>query len=136
MADKTDDLVIGVSTDLSSVQRAIKKLDGDIARAGSQIERRFSSIGKSIDKAMPTAVQQRINRMVGIATDSTKEWTGALANQGKELEKLRAKYNPIFATINNYKSSINEIRNAHRLGAISADEMAAAISRERQAALA
>lgn len=136
MADKTDDLVIGVSTDLSSVQRAIKKLDGDIARAGSQIERRFSSIGKSIDKAMPTAVQDRINKMVGVQVAATKEWTGALADQSKEMERMRARFNPMFSTITRYRTAVGEIRAAHRLGAISADEMTAAIQRERQAALA
>jgi hypothetical protein len=135
MADKTDDLVIGVSTDMSSVQRAIKKLDGDIARAGSQIERRFSSIGKSIDKAMPTAVQDRINKMVGVQVAGAKEWTGALADQGKEMERLRARFNPMFSTITRYKTAVGEIRAAHRLGAISSDEMAAAMQRERQAAL-
>lgn len=135
MADKTDDLVIGVSTDLSSVQRAIRKLDGDIARAGSQIERQFSTIGKSIDRAMPSAVQNRINKMVGVQAAATKEWTGALAEQGKEIERLRARFNPMFSTISSYKSAIGEIRAAHRLGAISADEMAGAIQRERQAAL-
>lgn len=135
MADKTDDLVIGVSTDLSSVQRSIRKLDGDIARWGGQIERQFAAVGKGIDRAMPAAVQDRINKMVGIQTAATKEWTGALAEQGKELERLRARFNPIFSTISSYKSAIGEIRAAHRLGAISADEMAAAIQRERQAAL-
>ncbi|MBB6013480.1 hypothetical protein HNR59_002869 [Aquamicrobium lusatiense] len=135
MADKTDDLVIGVSTDLSSVQRAIKKLDGDIARAGSQIEQRFAAVGKSIDKAIPTGMQDRINKMVGVQVAATKEWTGALANQGKEMEKLRAKFSPMFSTITSYKTAVNEIRAAHRLGAISADEMATAIQRERQAAL-
>ncbi len=135
MADKTDDLVIGVSTDLTSVQRAIRKLDGDIARAGSQIERQFATIGKSIDRAMPSAVQDRINKMVGIQTAATKEWTGTLAEQGKEMERLRARFNPMFSTINSYKTAVGEIRAAHRLGAISADEMANAIQRERQAAL-
>jgi len=135
MADKTDDLVIGVSTDLSSVQRSIRKLDGDIAKWGGQIERQFAAVGKGIDRAMPAAVQDRINKMVGIQTAATKEWTGALAEQGKELERLRARFNPMFATITSYKSAIGEIHAAHRLGAISADEMAAAIQRERQAAL-
>lgn len=136
MADKTDDLVIGVSTDLSSVQRAIRKLDSEIARASTQIEGRFSAIGKSIDRAMPSAVQDRINAMVGIGTKGAKEWTGALADQGKELERLRAKYSPLFNTINSYKSAVADIKRAHALGAISAEEMTAAISRERQAALA
>lgn len=136
MADKTDDLVIGVSTDLSSVQRAIKKLDGDIARAGSQIERQFAKVGQGIDKAMPSSIQDRINKMVGVQAAATKEWTGALASQGKEMDRLRAKFSPMFSTITSYKSAIGEIRAAHRLGAISADEMASAIQRERQAALA
>src|SRR5690606_393576 len=61
--------------------------------------------------------------------------TGALAEQAKEMERLRARFNPMFSTISSYKSAIGEIRAAHRLGAISADEMAGAIQRERQAAL-
>lgn len=136
MADKSDDLVIGVSTDMTAVQRAIKKLDGDIARAGSQIERQFAKVGQGIDKAMPSSIQDRINKMVGVQAAATKGWTGALADQGKEMERLRARFSPMFSTITSYKSAIGEIRAAHRLGAISADEMASAIQRERQAALA
>src|SRR5690606_5253374 len=64
-----------------------------------------------------------------------KEWTGALADQGKEMERLRARFNPMFSTITRYKTAVGEIRAAHRLGAISSDEMAAAMQRERQAAL-
>ncbi|MBL0934844.1 MAG: phage tail length tape measure family protein [Rhizobiaceae bacterium] len=136
MADKTDDLVIGVSTDMAAVQRALKRLDSDIARTSGQIEKRFSSIGKSIDNSMTSAMQTRIDAMTGVATKATKEWTGALAQQGQEMDRLRAKFSPVFSTITSYKSSINEIRTAHRLGAISTDEMTAAIQRERQAALA
>lgn len=136
MADKTDDLVIGVSTDMAAVQRALKRLDSDIARTSGQIEKRFSSVGKSIDNSMTSAMQTRIDAMTGVATKATKEWTGALAQQGQEMDRLRAKFSPVFSTITSYKSSINEIRTAHRLGAISTDEMTAAIQRERQAALA
>ena len=136
MADKTDDLVIGVSTDMAAVQRAMKRLDSDIARTSGQIEKRFSSLGRSIDNSMTTAMQARIDAMTGVATKATKEWTGALAQQGQEMDRLRAKFSPVFSTITSYKSSINEIRTAHRLGAISTDEMTAAIQRERQAALA
>ncbi|MBY2906066.1 hypothetical protein HF278_04045 [Rhizobium leguminosarum] len=74
--------------------------------------------------------------MVGIGKAASKEWTGALADQGKELERLRSKYSPLFATINQYKTAVSDIKQAHALGAISANEMATAISRERQAALA
>ncbi len=85
---------------------------------------------------MTSAMQARIDKMVGIGTKGAKEWSGALADQGKELERLRSKYSPLFATINNYKSAVSDIRRAHAVGAISANEMTAAIQRERQAALA
>jgi len=54
---------------------------------------------------------------------------------GGELDRLRAKFNPLYSVIQSYKASLQEIREAHALGAISADEMSAAISRERQATL-
>lgn len=133
MAEKTDDLVIGVSTDMSSVQRAIKKLDGDISRAGSQIEKSFASIGRGIDKSMTTALQSRINEMVGIGTKGAKEWGGALAEQGKVFEQLRSKYNPLFAAQKTYLANLKDIKTAHAIGAISANEMAAAIVREKAA---
>ncbi|MDX0116338.1 tail length tape measure protein [Sinorhizobium meliloti] len=85
---------------------------------------------------MSTALQKRIDGMVGIGTRGAKEWSGALADQGKELERLRARYSPLFATINNYKAAVADIKRAHSIGAISASEMTAAIQRERQAALA
>lgn len=136
MATDEEQLVLSISADTRQILRAMKRLEGDIAKSSAGIEKRFAAVGKGIDKAMPTAVQERINRMVGAQVEATKEWTGALADQGREMERLRARFNPIFSTVTRYKSAIGEIRAAHRLGAISADEMTAAIQRERQAALA
>jgi hypothetical protein len=136
MADKTDDLVISVSTDTSTVKRQLRQLGQDITATTKGVQKQFETVGKGIDKSMSSALQVRINEMVGIGTRGAKEWQGALADQGKEFERLRMKMNPIFATVKNYKASIAEIQTAHRIGAISADEMAAAIGRERTAALA
>ncbi|MCD7109705.1 phage tail length tape measure family protein [Rhizobium sp. DKSPLA3] len=136
MADNSDDLIISISTDLATVRRSLKRLEADIASSSSKVEKQFEGMGKGIDKSMTSALQARIDKMVGIGTQGAKEWSGALADQGKELERLRAKYNPLFSTINNYKQSVNDIRRAHSLGAISATEMTAAITKERQAALA
>lgn len=136
MAEKTDDLLISISTDLTTVRRALKRLETDIAASTSTVQKQFDGLGKGIDKSMTTAMQARIDQMVGIGAKATKEWNGVLSDQGKELDRLRAKFSPVFSTISQYKSTIGEIRQAHSLGAISADEMAAAMSRERQAALA
>lgn len=136
MADNSDDLLISVSTDLTTVKRQLRQLGQDITAATSGIQKQFDTVGKGIDKSMSTALQARINEMVGIGTKGAKEWQGALADQGKEFERLRAKINPLFATISRYKATVSEIQAAHRIGAISADEMTAAMGRERTAALA
>lgn len=58
------------------------------------------------------------------------------AAYGKMLDDLRAKFNPLYATIRQYKAATGEIRQAHQLGALSTGEMSAALVRERQATLA
>jgi len=55
---------------------------------------------------------------------------------GRSLDALRARFNPIYAALAQYKQAVTEARQAERLGAISADEMTAAIGRQRQATLA
>ncbi|MDX0555535.1 tail length tape measure protein [Sinorhizobium medicae] len=136
MVEKTDDLVISISTDLATVKRSLKRLEADISSTTGKVEKQFNALGNGIDKSMSTALQKRIDGMVGVGTRGAKEWSGALADQGKELERLRARYSPLFATINNYKAAVADIKRAHSIGAISANEMTSAIQRERQAALA
>ncbi|MBX3580838.1 MAG: phage tail length tape measure family protein [Rhizobiaceae bacterium] len=55
---------------------------------------------------------------------------------GDALDRLRARYNPLFAVTRQYLQGREEIRRAHAIGAISANEMTEALSRERQATLA
>ena len=136
MADKTDDLIISISTDMATVRRSLKKLEADVAASSSSVVKKFESMGKGIDSSITSAMQSRINEMVGIGTKASKQWTGALAQQGAELEKLRMRYSPVFAAVRQYQESVVGIQQAHRIGAISAEEMTTAMSRERKAALA
>lgn len=79
MADRTDDLLISVSTDLSTIKRQLKQLGQDVGQATSGVQRQFDAMGKGIDASM-TPIQKRINAMVGIPVASkVKEWKGALA---------------------------------------------------------
>lgn len=86
-----------------------------------------------------TKLQALINASTGlgsgVANQNVREWTGALTMQGKSLDELRSKYNPLFATISRYKAVVTEIRALHAQGVLSTTEMAAAIQRERQATL-
>jgi hypothetical protein len=135
-ADNDNNLVLTVSSDMTAAERGIKKFVGDIATGSAQIEKQFQKMGRGIDNSMVSAMQTRIDKMVGIGTKGAQEWTGALADQGKELERLRARYSPLFSTLNTYKATVADIKRAQALGAISAAEMTSAITKERQAALA
>ncbi|WP_312405224.1 phage tail length tape measure family protein [Rhizobium sp.] len=134
--DNSDDLIISISTDQATLRRSIKRIEQDLGTLAGSVKRQFDNVGKTVDSSLTTSLQNRINAMTGVGAQAAKEWTGALADQGKELERLRARYSPLFNTINNYKAAVADIRRAHALGAISANEMAAAMSKERQAALA
>lgn len=135
MVDNSDDLIISVSADVAALRRSQVKMEAMIGAIAGNATKKFDAMGKSIEKSLTTSVQDRINQIVGVGTKASKEWTGVLARQGAEMESLRSKFNPIFASVNRYKASIVEIRQAHAMGAISAGEMTAAIGRERQAAL-
>uniref|UniRef100_UPI003BA1F60A phage tail length tape measure family protein n=1 Tax=Shinella sp. M31 TaxID=3368615 RepID=UPI003BA1F60A len=136
MADNsTDDMIIAIGVDLATIRRGLKKLEQEVGTSTGRVQKQFETVGRGIDNAMTTAMQNRINALVGVRTKGAKEWTGALADQGKELERLRAKYSPLFATINNYKAAQADIRRAHAVGAISANEMTSALSQQRQEAL-
>lgn len=140
MADETtnDDLLISISTDVATLRRNVKRMEQIFDSTFSAIEKSTSRTGQKIDAAFGDAtskVQRRVESMFGLGQKSTKEWTGALADQGKELERLRSRYSPLFNTINIYKQTLADIRRAHSVGAISSDEMTAAMARERRAAL-
>lgn len=88
MSDKTDDLLISVSTDLSVVKRQLKQLTADIGQTASGVQKQFDAMGKGIDTSL-TPVQKRINEMVGLPFGpKLKEWKGALASVGDETQNL------------------------------------------------
>lgn len=114
-------------------------IDASGAKTGAgEARQAVQSIGDAAQGAT-SKLQQLINTSVGMhdagAVAGAKAWTGALASEGMALDTLRAKYSPLFATIQQYKAAQTEIRTAHAMGALSADEMAAALTRQRQQAL-
>ena len=135
MAGKDDDILISVSTDLTQIKRQLKQLGQDITSATSGYTKTFAKAGADMDKAFaPTsAVQKRINELTGVVQKSGKEWQGALANQSKALDDLRKKYNPLYAAQQQYLAGLKDIKTAHAIGAISTNEMAAAITAEKAA---
>ena len=86
--------------------------------------------------AQPSSpVQARVNQATGVTTPTGMS-TVEILRQGQALDDVRAKINPLFAVIRQYRSELSEFRAAHLEGAISSDELADAIARIRPQALA
>lgn len=93
----------------------------------------------ALDAAMaasrgPTTLQ-RIDALTGVTGGVARD-AADIEAYGRSMDDLRAKANPLYATIRRYKDTLADLRQAHRLGAISADELTEAIQRERRAAMA
>lgn len=106
--------------------RQLEALADRAGRAAATLQAAGASTG---------TIAERIDRLAGVSGRFARN-ADDIATYGAALDNLRAKYNPLFAVINQYKTTQAEIRQAHRVGAITADEMTAAIQRERQATLA
>jgi len=120
-----------------------------VKAANDGIRQDLSKTGQSLDAARMKAVElqgalQRIsavsatglNTRLGVKDDFGGAARGAdIAAYGAELDRLRARYNPLYSAIRQYRTEVAAVRQAHSVGAISADEMTAAINRERTAAL-
>lgn len=121
-------LSIGVNIDPAGAKSGGAATQAAVAAIGTEAE------------TTATKLQRLINTSVGLASgpanQNIREWNGALAAQGKTIDDLRAKYNPLFAVIREYKSSLTEIRTLTAQGILTTDEMTAAITRQRQATLA
>ncbi len=89
-----------------------------------------TSIGTAADQAAEQL--EKLNRAAGEGLRTPLGGSGT----GAELDRLRAKYNPLYSVIMQYKQAQLEIRGAHAAGALSADEMTAALDRNRRSTLA
>lgn len=76
--------------------------------------------------------QQNMNASFGIGGPDTSAARAAdVAAYGAELDRLRAKFNPLFAAGQSYKAELGEISRALQVGAISETEHAVAIERTK-----
>lgn len=146
LASSTDRLAAAMDREAGSTAAAIAELGTMVTisrKASSAADTQASANNKvassyknmaNAAKAVPSA--KSINDMFGIGGTGGRNRGEDIAAYGAQMDALRAKFNPLFAVLRQYKANIEEIRHANRVGAISADEMTEAIKRQRQAALA
>jgi hypothetical protein len=105
------------------------------AKTSAAAKQAANDLGQSVRQVESLA--ERLNRALNVRSSfGGAERARDIAAYGTELDKLRAKFNPLYAEISRYKEAQSEIRMAHSVGAISANEMTAALNRERTATLA
>lgn len=117
---------------------------GRIAQAAAQARSQLDALAAksaqaaaNLRQAGPAGgggIQSRINQTTGVSSPGGMSAAEALS-LGQALDDVRAKINPLFGVIRQYKQSVSEVRASHLEGAISADEMGAAIGRYRTEAL-
>jgi len=76
---------------------------------------------------------QRLDSVFGTGRTPFAQAAESASVFGAELDRLRAKFNPVFAAGQQYKMVVAEIRQAQLMGALSSAEATAAIERERTA---
>lgn len=143
-----------LQADMDKVKRAVRDASGDIAKNAKAANDNLAGIGRGAGAGMKQFSQEaqrandylrkvaqasadvatRVNALTGV-TGGMRRSADDFAAYGKEMDRLRAQYNPLFAVTQKYRATVEDIRKAHSVGAISAEEMAKAISRERQATL-
>lgn len=112
----------GAAVDLDALVKASQrseKAEGSRARANKQAETATRSLAAAVKQL--TAAEQ------STSSGSHAKRAQDVAAYGAELDRLRAKFNPVFAASKAYESSLEELNMAHRVGAVSATEYDAAL---------
>ena len=122
----------GASRGLSATGAAADELMARLSRLSMQAAKAAANMNGM--GASGASVQSRINAVTGVSAMPARA-AEDIAAYGRALDETRAKYNPMFAAIQRYRSELAELKAAHAAGAISADEMTAALSRLRRQSL-
>lgn len=135
IGNRNDDLVVhirGDVTDLDRSREAAKRSIGlfqrDMSAALDKVDRDLARQGRSF-----TSLQQNIDRAFVNSGASARRSGADIAAYGQEMDRLRAKYSPLFAAQQQYRQQLEEINRAHRVGALGQAEYAAAIATTKTA---
>jgi Prophage tail length tape measure protein len=126
---------LGITVNTSGVAQAVADLD-KIAPAAAKAEQATTKLAQSTTASMSQTATQvesfanRINKALNIKPPEIGRGAD-IAAYGLELDRLRQKFNQAHQVMQSYRTASQEIRQAHSVGAISANEMSAALERLR-----
>lgn len=140
--------VVDLDALAASAGRAEKSADS-MAAGAKRAESASAAMARTIRETVgsndnaTSAINRHVQAIQALTAAESRGGSNSYAQRaadieayGRSLDDMRAKINPAYAAIRQYREQVESIRSAHRLGAVSADEMTAAINRERSATLA
>ncbi|MFG1371485.1 phage tail length tape measure family protein [Xanthobacter oligotrophicus] len=101
-----------------------------LERAGAAYQAQTTQI-KRLEAALASqAAAAKVAAQAAVSRQTITPDRGAdIAAYGAELERLRAKYNPLYAAGQEYRQTLQEINEAAKVGAINEEERSAALKR-------
>lgn len=144
----TLNLALVISGDAAGGKRAVQETRSEVRNLGAEAKATAAAIVAANDQADASArkvtaaltgqelahqrIQSAVNRYVGFSLPSDdatyRQRAADIAAYGNELDRLRAKYSPQFALMQQYEAELAEINQLHRIGALNAREHASAIA--------
>ncbi len=98
-----------------------------MSEASVILQQRMAAAAAAADKA--AASQDAFNRALGVRPtnpDDTAKRASDLAAYGAEMDRIRAKFDPLFAAQQRYRAALAEIAQAERVGALATTQATAA----------
>jgi Phage tail lysozyme/Prophage tail length tape measure protein len=128
---------LGITVDTSSVAGAVADLD-KIAPAAARAEQATTKLAQTTTQKLSETASQtenfarRIEKALNIKAEGVDMGRAAdIEAYGRSLDQLRQKFNQAHSIMQSYRSTAAEIRQANAVGAISVNEMNAALERLR-----
>lgn len=126
-------------TEIGGAQRAgIITIDQAIearARETASYQRNLDVIERT-KTAVQAANQAVVNRQLGVSAPSGRDGASDMEAAIQSAERLRAKYDPLFAAQTAYRAQLAEVRSLLDTGTITQDQYAAAVTRVKTAFVA
>lgn len=140
VGDKGQAAMASVAKAAGPASASMQDVDRAAQAAGVEMKALYerTALANAVMRSAAVGADNLADRMraAGMAGRTFRTSADEADAYGRVLDNLRAKHNPLYAVIRQYKGTVAELRQAHAAGAISIDEMTEAMRRERQAALA
>ena len=108
-----------------------------LGKAGADVPATLQRIQQAAERVQAATAQAQTNAFAGVKAalggDDLDKRAAKIADYGAELDRLRAKFNPLYAASKQYSDTLDEIARAQKVGAISSAEAEQAQARVTQA---